>query len=337
MRILFVGDINIGEYYLTFGHGPRSRLNSNDIFRNVRSVFDEADIIAGNLEAPLTNHNYNSRSPESSVLRGDPLKAKYLREIGFNILQVANNHTVQHGVEGFQETLAVLKSNAIVPVGVIDEEVQRFDVDGISVGFLAASDVPDNTDKQQLSYQRLDEKFIEKIKFSVNQVDHLFVMLHWGLEDSTIPMDYQCQLIDDFKEMGVRGVIGSHPHLFYELWGDENFIAAPSLGNFIFDLCWDSRLLKTGILDITIDGSGVKAKVWPVDLKDDGSTPELSGSAVTLKNRIMVYDLGDSIKYQQVKKVFYFILNLMKGDTFLKLKFIGTKIKRRLRASWSRN
>lgn len=326
MRILFVGDINIGEYYLTFGHGPRSKIKSDDIFQGVRSLFNEADIIAGNLEAPLTNHNYNSKNPESSVLRGDPLNAKYLREVGFNVLQVANNHTVQHGPEGFNETLSVLNSNNIIAVGLSGQKTQSITIDGVSVGFLAASDVPDNTDKNQRCYQVLDERFVSKVKLGVTEVDHLFVMLHWGLEESTQPMEYQRRLVDRFKALGVRGVIGSHPHLFYEIWGDNTFVAAPSLGNFVFDLCWDSRLVKSGILDIKIENSLLQMKVWPVDIKDYGSMPTLSGQALSLDNPIRLYDLGKSMSFQQVKKVIFFLGHFFKGNFVLKMKFFYRKM-----------
>jgi len=36
MRIMFVGDISLGEYYTCFGHGPRSYLEHPDVFENVR-------------------------------------------------------------------------------------------------------------------------------------------------------------------------------------------------------------------------------------------------------------------------------------------------------------
>ena len=52
-------------------------------------------------------------------------------------------------------------------------------------------------------------------------------------------MTYQKELIQTLSQSGVRGVIGSHPHLFYEAWIEDQTVAAPSLGNFIFDLCWD--------------------------------------------------------------------------------------------------
>lgn len=335
MKILFVGDVNIGEYYLSFGHGPRTRIRRGDILEDVRGIFQDADIVAGNLEAPLTNYNYDKEKTDSSVLRGDPCHGRYLREAGFRVFQVANNHIVQHGREGFKESLATLESNDIVPVGISNEEVKKIDVDGVVVGFLAASDVPDNTDKNQTSYQVLDEGFLNRVQKSVNEVDHLFVMLHWGLESSTTPLDYQRRLIDEFKGFGVRGVIGSHPHLFYECWKENNFVAAPSLGNFVFDLCWDSRLTKSGILEVNITAETLEVSIYPVILSEEGSCPKISGPCKKVEGHVRIYELGDSMRFQQIKKVIYFLRKILVGDTKLKMKFIFQKVIRKIPSVFS--
>jgi len=91
MRIMFVGDINLGEYYTSFGHGPKTYLKSGNVFSEVESILSMADIVVGNLEAPLTNANLDLNDPESIVLRGDPNAAEILYEAGFRVLQVANS------------------------------------------------------------------------------------------------------------------------------------------------------------------------------------------------------------------------------------------------------
>jgi poly-gamma-glutamate synthesis protein (capsule biosynthesis protein) len=327
MRIMFVGDINLGEYYTSFGHGPRSYSKHSDIFENVRDVFSQADFVVGNLEAPLTNQNFNQTEPESVVLRGDPKQAADLRAAGFKVLQVANNHTVQHGFEGFQETLEALTTFGIAAVGLNQQEPQILNVAGETVGFLAASDVPDNTDKAQNSYQRLDDKFLARVIKAVTEVDHLFVLLHWGLESHTSSMAYQKELIKTLSESGVRGVIGSHPHLFYEVWLENRTVAAPSLGNFVFDLCWDRRLLQSGILDITFDKIGIEnVCLWPVELKKDGCCPTISGSAIPIGKSVKLYDLGKDMSGEQLRKLRFFFSNFYRGNSRLKAKFIARKL-----------
>jgi len=324
---MFVGDINLGEYYTSFGHGPGSYIKHSDLFKDVRAVFNQADFVVGNLEAPLTTHNLNQTEPESVVLRGDPKNAAVLRAAGFRVLQVANNHTIQHGTEGFQETLEALSNSGITAVGLNQQEPQILNIGEETVGFLAASDVPDNTDKTQSSYQRLDDEFVERVTKAVTQVDHLFVLLHWGLESHTSCMAYQKELIKTLSQSGVRGVIGSHPHLFYEAWIEKGTVAAPSLGNFVFDLCWDKRLLQSGILDITLDKTGLhKVGLWPVKLHNDGCCPSISGAAIPVGHLVRLYDLGKDMNGEQFRKLRYFFSNFYRGNVRLKAIFIVRKL-----------
>lgn len=332
MRIMFVGDISLGEYYTSFGHGPGTYLKHSDVFKDVRGILAQADLAVGNLEAPLTTHNYNPGEPESIVLRGDPKHAALLYDAGFRVLQVANNHTIQHGKEGFDETVRALTDAGIRPVGLHQQETVVLDIGGTTLGFLAASDVPDNTDTAQESYQRLNDEFIARVTQAVATVDHLFVTLHWGLEASTSPMAYQRELISSLGKAGVRGVIGSHPHLFYESWVEGASVAAPSLGNFVFDLCWDERLLKTGILDVQLESSGLSARIWPVEIMDNGCRPTPTGEPVAINSVTRLYKLGEDMNGEQKRKLKYFFRNFHKGATGLKSKFIFRKSMKTLKS-----
>lgn len=327
MRVMFVGDINLGEYYTAFGHGPRTYSETNDIFESVREVLSKADLVVGNLEAPITNHAFNPRRVESAVLRGNPKHANLLSSAGFKILQVANNHTVQHGPQGFWETVETLRALDIQPIGIANQSLVALEIGAQTVGFLAASDVPDNTDAQQTCYQRLDQAFLDRVQQSVKSVDHLFVMLHWGLESSTQTMDYQISIINDLSKIGVRGIIGAHPHLFYEVWRTNETVAAPSLGNFVFDLFWDSRLLKSGILDINLARDGIiNCQVWPVSISEQGGQPTLTGKPQVLDDRLKLYDLGPDMTGEQTRKLKKFFSDFMKGNVQLKSQFILKKI-----------
>ena len=332
MRIMFVGDINLGEYYTAFGHGPRTYLQKHDIFDGVRNVLSKADLVVGNLEAPMTNQEFDPSSVESSVLRGDPEHAWRLAEAGFKVLQVANNHSVQHGQGGFSETVSLLKDLEIAPIGLRDQELTKLTAGNQTIGFFSASDVPDNTDKTQQCYQRLNGEFLERVGRAVASVDHLFLMLHWGLEASTKPLSYQKDIIKDLANIGLRGIIGAHPHLFYEVWREnKNTIAAPSLGNFVFDLFWDERLLKTGILDIELTKSAIKnCQVWPVNICKESGRPISSGTPVQVQCQapLTLYNLGDNMRGEQLRKLHVFFKDLSKGNTWLKLKFIRNKFLR---------
>lgn len=326
MKIMFVGDVSLGEYYMSFGHGPRTFANTQNIFANVDAIFESADMVVGNLEAPLTNLDYDRNEPESVVLKGNPSHAEQLKSAGFRVMQVANNHTVQHGDGGFDETLQTLNTMGISPVGLNQQKPVVVEHDGLRIAFMAASDVPDNTNKEQIRYQCLDEEFLTTVEVEVGNYDHFVVMLHWGLEAATSPLPYQRELVDRLYRAEVSAVIGSHPHLFYEIEKRDNFIAAYSLGNFVFDLCWDKRLMKTGILEVDFLPGKLTVRYWPVLISQNGCLPTPSGKSVPIYNTISPYDLGKKMDFQQLRKVVYIIRNLYRGHTLLKIKFFYRKI-----------
>ncbi|PAV24502.1 hypothetical protein CF392_15890 [Tamilnaduibacter salinus] len=325
-RIMFVGDINLGEYYTSFGHGPRTYLNKRDVFGNVKELLHRADLVVGNLEAPLTNANLDHGEPESMVLRGKPQHADILFKANFRFLQLANNHTVQHGPEGFEDTVSILRAAGIEPIGIKDQDPSIITINGETFGFLAASDVPDNTNLKQDCYQRLDEHFTEKVMFSVKKVDHLFILLHWGLEASTSPLLYQKDYIERLYSAGVRGVIGSHPHLFYEISKNNNFVSAPSLGNFVLDLAWDKRLLQSGILDIDINRKRLMCQVWKTHLTHNGCLPTPTRKPIPVTTSASLYNLGNDMSGEMTRKALYFLKNSLKGNLRLKFKFILRKL-----------
>lgn len=327
MKLMFVGDLNLGEYYTNFGNGPGSFAKKNDPFEKVRDILSSADLVAGNLEAAICTIGLQHGEPESVVLRAEPETARLLKANNFKLVQVANNHTIQHGEKAFEECLKILRDNGIAYAGLNKAEPTIIEIKGKKIGFLAASDVPDNTNKLQSIYQRLDKDFIKHVEKCAPKVDYLITMLHWGLEESTTPMAYQREIAKKLKMAGAKIIIGSHPHLFYEIEADGDFVCAYSLGNFVFDLCWDKRLLKTGILEISIDEFGkIQSFVWPVTISNHGCLPYPSGDRKKIDKKIKIYELGKTMENQQVKKIYYHLKNIFKGDTKLKLIFFKRKI-----------
>ncbi|MCH8551564.1 MAG: CapA family protein [Natronospirillum sp.] len=328
MKLHFVGDISLGEYYLTFGHGVKTVCKNVDPFELCEQIFSKSDAVIGNLEGPASNVGNNPSEPESVVLRADPNSIRYLSKSNFKIVQVANNHSIQHGIECFNDSNQKLLKYNILPVGLINQRITKIIIHGESIGFLAASDVTDNTEPSQDIYQYLNHEFIDRIKNSVSEVDHLFVLLHWGLESSTKPLRYQDELAMELKELGVRGVIGSHPHLFYPITSYDNFVYAPSLGNFIFDDGWDSRKLKTGILELDLKKNFMAVKVIPIHIRKSDFRPKPFGDKIPITGEYKLYKLGDKMNYQQLKKTLFFFRHLPKGNMLLKLKFFSRKLLR---------
>lgn len=327
MKLAFVGDISLGEYYLSFGHGPKTYAYKRNIFENVKEALSDADFAFGNLETPVSNIGLDNKNPESMVLRGDPSHLPMLADVGFKAVSIANNHIVQHGEEAFLDTIKGLENNKIVPMGVSGRDIPVFEKNGIKVAIIVASDVPDNTEKNQSCYEILEAgKIKNKIKSIRDEVNWVILFLHWGSESRVLPSQYQLDLICEFKREGADFIIGHHPHIFYPVDISDDFLSAPSLGNFVFDLCWDERLMRSGILHLDLSENHFISYFTPIILDKNG-IPFVSGKKRVMSNGVFYPYRNDAdLSKINFHKVVFFIKNFFRGYSLLKYKFIVGKI-----------
>ena len=127
IRVAAVGDLQLGDSPTSVGFGFGSRYADSDL----TSVLDgiraggagaqRADVVFGNLEVPLSARTIATSSLASRQMRGDPRFAPMLRDAGFTVLNVANNHAVQHGLDAFHDSVAALKAAGISPCGLRGE------------------------------------------------------------------------------------------------------------------------------------------------------------------------------------------------------------------------
>ena len=121
--ICAVGDIMLGDHPVRIGHGVRStiaRAGAASLFDGVRSLWSGADLLFGNLEVVHADAGLVAGRLETEEFRGAPPTIATLREEGFRVLGVANNHALHHGAEAFEECVARLRGAGIVPLGLAD-------------------------------------------------------------------------------------------------------------------------------------------------------------------------------------------------------------------------
>jgi len=103
-QLLAVGDIDL--------HTTRTR----HPFGGLKDLLADKDILFGNLETVLSS---KGKAVEKAVsLRASPDTVAYLTDAGFDVVNVANNHIMDYGPEGLNETLEVLEENRILFLGV---------------------------------------------------------------------------------------------------------------------------------------------------------------------------------------------------------------------------
>ncbi|MFZ5945517.1 MAG: CapA family protein [Bacillota bacterium] len=204
----------------------------------------EADLLIGNLETTLSGEKlgYSGyprfNSPDNIAVT--------LKEIGFNFLFTANNHSLDKGEYGLVRTLEILDKLHLNHTGTFaDADAKRkpsiIKINGISFGFLNYTYgtngilVPKGKD-YMINY--IDESQIEReIKELIPLVDMVIVGFHFGNEYWRTPSDEQRKIVLHAAQAGADIILGAHPHVLqpYEFMEVDNrqVFVVYSLGNFV--------------------------------------------------------------------------------------------------------
>jgi len=281
--LLAVGDLMLG----------RDMASRSPLFARVALELRAADLALGNFEGAIPIHGM-----APADLPGDPAyepyrllvpaaAAKELREAGFDLLSLANNHALDAGEAGLANTRAVLEAAGITalgagldPAGASPFAIRQ--VKGVTIAFLAFNRVslPDFSKRSvsqehgeaqpsgaDIRTEQAIETIHDDIRLARAQADIVVVSLHWGAEYHLQSDPGQKELARAMLRVGADLVLGHHPHVVQEMeilesggGGDppRPQLIAYSLGNFAFDQGWD----ETGqglALRIYLDERGLRA------------------------------------------------------------------------------
>ncbi len=195
--------------------------NGYDYFlKNVRDIFESDDITIVNLEGPLTTSR-DARSGRKFLFKGDPEYVKILSGSSVEVCTTANNHALDFGKSGHEETLEVLESAGIGACGydaVCFEEVR-----GVRVGFMGLTE-----------WDYTLEEVHNRVADMRKQCDLLIVSIHWGEEKdykgTALQKSYGHEIID----AGADLVLGHHSHVVGGIEEYNGKYILYSLGNFCF-------------------------------------------------------------------------------------------------------
>ena len=303
IRFSAVGDLTFGDHPLCVGFGAHSRFRNmppSYPFEHVQNELREADILFGNLECALSGTGVRANRLSSAQMRGDADLVQALLSASFNIVNLANNHSMHHGKEPFLETVEILRTHDIGYCGLNLGDPQTsqpalIELKGIKVGFLGYSLRP----RQHFDYAPLYaegnpdvmEKEVRTLKSSV---DVVVVSLHWGDEFIDRASPQEIALARNIVDSGADLIIGHHPHV---LRGIENYktgVIAYSLGNFVCDMIWLDRLRESLIFSCDIYKNGIRnVRLTPVYINDDYQPVKLDeGKGDALLERIQQLSMG---------------------------------------------
>lgn len=239
--LVFAGDIYFSDYVLA----AYQQSGTPGVFsEGMLQALTGADLAMANNEFAFSTRG--TPAPDKQfTFRVDPSYVSILQNAGIDIVTLANNHVLDFGTDALTDTFQTFDQAGIAYIGAGDS-LQRASkpyytqMNGLTFGFLAASRVFPviswNVENAQPGvFSAYDPtKLIAAVEKASQNCDFLSVYVHWGIERSLTPEEYQTTMAHALIDAGADVVIGAHPHV---LQGVEFYKGKPifySLGNFVF-------------------------------------------------------------------------------------------------------
>ena len=256
--LAFVGDIMLdrGVYSKFIKNGSG---NYYFPFEKIRDDLSKYDLVFGNLEGPMSDKGQDLQGLYSFEM--DPNFVPVLRDVGFKILSVANNHIDNYGKTAMEDTFSRLKENKIIISGGGMNEDEAYsadvvDVNGTKVAFLSFSefgagqyDAVGDSSGIAVTNQEKVEKYIRE---AGDLTDVIVVSYHFGEEYKKEPNSFQKKWAEIAIDAGADLVVGGHPHVVEPVEQYKNVYIAYSLGNFVFDQYFSIDTMSGGLLEVKI-------------------------------------------------------------------------------------
>lgn len=269
ITLAFAGDI-----YSELSLGTRLANSPDDFVGPFAEVLRGADLAVGNLEAAVTTGG--APVGKEFTFRSPPAILDALRAGGFDVLSAANNHGLDYGRAGLEETLAVKRAQPDgILIGVGGDEDEAFapytaDVGGHRVAVIAATQVIDGSltgawtaraEQPGLASAKRVDRLVAAVRGARDAADTVVVYLHWGTETEICPNASQKELARTLADAGADVIVGGHAHRVQGAGRLGDAFVGYGLGNFLFGALSPAGA-STGVLLVEVDGREVLGYEW---------------------------------------------------------------------------
>jgi poly-gamma-glutamate synthesis protein (capsule biosynthesis protein) len=250
-------------------------------FAYLEPFLSSADLALANLESPLTRAPVETRS--LYALCASPGNVQFLANAGFDLLSIANNHTLDCGTKGLVETQSTLIEAGLGFIGPGPEPVYR-SIHGIPLAFLAFDATSAGFDIG---------KAVQAVRSARETGALVFVSIHWGMEYQSGASREQKEIAQQLSDAGAVLIWGHHPHVLQpSAWvGDGRTLVFYSLGNALFDQHGLESTNQSALILVTLHSDGVtEFKAIPFRIDTQNSKVVEAGDVEA--QRIMNYFKG---------------------------------------------
>jgi poly-gamma-glutamate capsule biosynthesis protein CapA/YwtB (metallophosphatase superfamily) len=246
LNLLFIGDVMQHIEQINSAQDTKTgQFVYDSCFNRISELISSADLSIANFEVTLGGKPYSGypqfSAPDSLV--------PALTRAGMDVLATANNHSCDRGLKGITRTLKILDSLQVVHTGTFCDQADKdtlypliLEKNGIILALLnytyGTNGIPVPSPAiVNLIDTGLIRKDYEKAR--KKGVDEVIAFFHWGQEYMREPDSTQREIAEFCHRLGIRIVIGSHPHVIQPMEattdsvGTIRDVTVFSLGNFI--------------------------------------------------------------------------------------------------------
>ncbi len=302
----FAGDVLLDENYAVMSkYRANGSVLEECIDPQLLEIMRGADVFMINNEFPFTDRG-TPLANKAFTFRAAPENVEILKDMGVDIVSLANNHVTDYGEVSLLDTMDTLNNAGIPYVGAganLEEasKVVFYENENMRIGVVAATEVerldsPDTkgaTGNSPGTFRCFRNDDLEEvIRDAKKECDFLIVMVHWGTE-STDEIDWsQPGQAEDFTAAGADVIIGAHPHVLQEIAYVNDVPVFYSLGNFWFN----SKSMNSCLVTLEIGEEGlVSAKFIPCRTENSKTYMATDEEAASILNYMRDLSEGVSI------------------------------------------
>jgi hypothetical protein len=263
VRAAFTGDVAMA---LGVGTIVASHRDPHFPFADVSERLREYDLLVGNLECVIATRG-EAAIREPLVAPADT--PKLLVNAGFDLVSIANNHTLDMSSAGYFEMLEKLDAAGLVHFGSTTADYARNptvvrNVDGVRVALIG-------------HMNREEKRAIEDVVRARKIADVVIVFEHWGVEYAQYPVLHQRLLGRTLIDAGADAVLGAHAHVVQPMEIYKDRLIVYGLGNFVFSSMVRRGTHNGAVLELDLNEHGIVAHRFRRVTIDDRGAPHWSG------------------------------------------------------------
>lgn len=265
------------------------------LFQYARPYFQSSDLVTGNFENPIVLKQGYPLADKFIHLKTGPEAAKVLARMGFDVVNLANNHMKDFGKPGLMDTRKVFRQTGVDTVGAgrdlkSAKQIRYYTVNGVKVAVLGMSEVLPKgfrAHKDRSGILPADPNiFMPLVAKAKRNADLVLVHIHWGIEYDSHFHPRQRDLAHALADAGADIIIGHHPHVLEPIEVYNNSVIFYSLGNFVFDQGW-SRTKETALVQYKLYPDGkARIEVVPMMIRQGQPRPVFGWTNIYRREKI---------------------------------------------------